>query len=156
MRLLRKLADAIERALDGMMIAMFTLMTIAIVWQVFARYVLQSPTAWSEELAMFLLAWVTMLGSALVIRSQEGHIAVTILVDALPAAVQRIIAIIRDALTLATMGALVLYGYRLAIVGSRQTAPGTDIPMTYPYLSIPVGAALIALFMAARRPPAQA
>ncbi len=150
MRLLRRIVNTIERGLDEVMLGLFLVMVCAIVWQVFARYVLGSATAWAEELSMFLLAWITMSGGALVIRG-EGHVAVTLFVDALPQFLRRLVEVVRNALTIALMGALVLYGYRLCVIGMRQTAPGTDIPMSIPYLSIPVGALLIAVFLAIGR-----
>jgi TRAP-type C4-dicarboxylate transport system permease small subunit len=33
----------------------------------------------------------------------------------------------------------------------RRTSTGLYLPMTYPYAAIPIGAALIALFLLARR-----
>lgn len=150
MRALRRIVGMVDRVLDEIMLVLFLVMTCAIIWQVFARYALGAATAWAEEIALFLLAWVTMLGSALVIRG-EGHIAVTLFVEMLPSGLQRVVAFIRDALTIATMAGLALYGYRLCLVGARQMAPGSEIPLSIPYMSIPVGAVLIALFLAVSR-----
>ena len=38
------------------------LFVIILVYQVVMRYVFNSPPVWSEELALFLMVWVTFLG----------------------------------------------------------------------------------------------
>lgn len=147
---MRTLAAWAGRLLDSLLLCLFVVMVAAIVWQVFARYVLEEPTAWSEELARYLMVWVTMLGSAHVI-GKDGHVAVTVFVDALPGAAQRALALLRDALLLVLTGALAWYGYGFAMLGGRKVSTGLELPMTYPYLAIPVGAALIALALLAQR-----
>jgi TRAP-type C4-dicarboxylate transport system permease small subunit len=77
---MRVVLSVVERVLDKILIVLFLVMVVAIVWQVFARYVLGAPTIWSEELARFMLVWVTMLGSAYVLE-HGGHVAVTVFVN---------------------------------------------------------------------------
>ncbi len=148
--MIRGAVDTVERALEAALLLLFLVMVGAIFWQVFARYVLESPTAWSEELARFLLVWVTMLGSALVLRDDD-HVAVTLVIEQLPMGLRRAIGFVRDALILAMAGALAYYGAGLALLAHRQTSPGLNIPMAYPYAAIPVSAVLIALFLCFRR-----
>ena len=146
MDFLRRCAHGIERFLDLVTLVIFCVITGSIVIQVFARYVLNSPTAWSEELARFLMAALTMFGSAAVIR-REGHIAVTILVDRLHGPVLAAVTLIRDTLVIAMAGILVWYGYGLAVIGQRQMSPGIEMPMAYPYAAIPIGAFFIAVLV---------
>jgi len=115
-------------------------------YQVFARYVLEAPTFWSEELARFLMAWLTMLGSAVLIRS-DGHIAVDYFVNRLPLAGQRAARFLCDVLTLATCGLLAYYGAQLVSLGGRTTSSGLGLQMAYPYMAIPLGAVLIAAIL---------
>lgn len=150
--MIRRAVDAAERALEAVLLFLFLIMVAAIFWQVFARYVLESPTAWSEELARFLMVWVTMLGSALVLRDDE-HVAGTLFLELLPAAARRAVGFVRDALILAMAGALAYYGTGLALLAHRQSSPGLNVPMAYPYAAIPLSAVLIALFLFFRRPP---
>ncbi len=142
--------NAIERLLDRVLLAMFAVMVAVTVWQVFARYVLQAPTIWSEELARFLMVWVTMLGSAYVIRTGE-HVSVTVFIDLLPRRARLAVDFVRDGLTIALMGMLAWYGATFALLGARRISTGLNLPMTYAYFAIPAGAALIALFLLARR-----
>ena len=141
---MRKIVDLIDLVLDKLLLAFFVVMTAAIVWQVFARYVLAAPTIWSEELARFLLVWITMLGSASVI-GRGDHIAVTVFVEMTPAPVQRALGFLRDALVIGMAGFLAYYGAGFAASGSRRISTGLHLSMGYVYLAIPVGAVLIAL-----------
>lgn len=147
---MRKLVDAVEQLLDKVMLCLFVVMVAAIVWQVFARYMLEQPTVWSEELARYLMVWVTMLGSAYVL-GRGDHVAVTVFVDPLPEPIRHAIALLRDTLTIGLMGALAWYGYGFAMLGGRKISTGLGLSMTYPYLAVPLGAVLIGFFVLVRR-----
>lgn len=144
-----RVVKSVELVLDRVLLVLFSVMVVAIVYQVFARYVLNSPTVWSEELARFLMVAITMLGSALVV-GRKGHVAVTVFVEMLPEPLQRIVAAIRDLLVVTMGGVLAYYGYGFAIAGGRRTSSGLDVPMLYPYSAIGLGGLLIALFIVFR------
>jgi TRAP-type transport system small permease protein len=146
----RSIARAIERVLDVALLAMITVMAVSICWQVFGRYVLNDAPSWTEETARFLMAWITMLGSAIVMR-RDGHVSVGFIADSLPPGPRAAIAWIRDTLILVMAGSLVFYGYQFAVLGGRRESAALEIPMFWPYLAIPVGGALIALLLALRR-----
>ena len=82
---MRKLVDkCLERLLMGLM----ALLVVDVLWQVLSRYVLASPSSFTDELAGFLLIWVGLLGAAYV-TGQEGHLAIDLLVRKADAAWQR-------------------------------------------------------------------
>ncbi|UHD46391.1 TRAP transporter small permease [Aureimonas altamirensis] len=147
---MNKVLNLVEAILDKVLIALFMTMVVAIVWQVVARYVFAAPTVWSEELARFMLVWVTMLGSAYVLE-HGGHVALTVFVELLPPALQHALMFLRDLIVVAMAGGLAWYGYALAVSGGRRVSTGLGLSMTYAYAAIPVGAVLIAFFLLARR-----
>lgn len=53
----------------------FVLFCIAILLQVFTRYVLNNPLPWSEEAARYLSMWAMFLG-AVTVTSRRGHLCV--------------------------------------------------------------------------------
>ena len=136
----------VERCLDAVLAATVLTMVGVLTWQVFLRYVMNAPNIWSDELARLLLPWVSMLGSAALMR-RDDHIAVTVFVDLLPPAWQLALRFVRDALILTMAGALVHLGLRLVSIGSRQSSSALEIPMSWPYMAIPLGAALIAFLL---------
>jgi len=142
----RRIATRIERLLDGVMALALVVMLCSMLYQVFGRYVLQHAPGWSEELARYLMVWLTMLGSACVLRS-GGHISVTTVTDRLsPAALTWALAV-RDAALVATSGILAWWGVLFAEMNEVQESAALEIPMSIPYAALPVGAVLIVLLV---------
>ncbi|WP_108663761.1 TRAP transporter small permease [Acuticoccus kandeliae] len=145
-----RIASAVERVIDLALIVLISVMVVSICYQVVGRYLLNHAPGWTEEIARFLMAWITMLGSAMVMRT-DGHVAVTIAADILPDPLRHAVGWLRDALILTMAGALGYYGYLFALIGDRRDSAAMEISMYWPHLSIPVGAALIALLLLLRR-----
>ena len=146
MQILSKITARLVALVDGVCTFLMLILLAVISYQVFARYVLNNPPSWSEELAKYLIVWVTMLGSAVLVN-KEGHISVDFLVDRLPQKIKQLLSFIRDALTIFLCASLAYYGYQLAILGGRATSTGLEIKMFYPYLSIPCGSVMMALVL---------
>jgi len=146
MQNLTRLATRLQALIEATAMILLVVMLAAIAYQVFARYVLKSPTFWSEELARFLIVWVTMLGSSALIR-ESGHISVDFFVNLLPPAGQRVMRFVNDCLVLIMCGAIAYYGCMLVQIGGRTTSSGLGISMAYPYLGIAAGAVLMALIL---------
>ncbi|WP_428688032.1 TRAP transporter small permease [Roseibium sp.] len=110
--------------------------------QVFFRYVLVDPLSWTEETMRYATTWMVMLaGSAALLRNE--HMAIDLLGERAPARLKRF----RRLLVLGCIAAfcflLMWEGIPAAIKNFRQVSPSVRIPMTFPYLAIPVGAALM-------------
>lgn len=149
-RRLEAVAGAIEKVLDAVLALMLLMLVATIVYQVFGRYVLNHAPRWSEELARFLMVWIALLGSAAVLR-QNGHITVSVLVDALPPRARQIALAMRDAAVLLVVYILVAYGLDFALLFGRQLSPSFEVPMTLPYSALPIGGALIGLMVVLAR-----
>jgi TRAP-type transport system small permease protein len=141
-----RVATRLEQGLDGVMALALVAMLGSMLYQVFGRYVLDHAPGWSEELARYLMVWMTMLGSASVLRS-GGHISVTTLTDRLPPRALAWMLAIRDAALVATSGVLVWWGILFAEMNSVQESAAMEIPMTLPYAALPVGALLIVVIV---------
>ena len=63
----------IARACMWLGIAGMIALICAVTWQVFGRYVLNDTPTWAESLALLLVLYVTMLGTAVGVRD-AGHI----------------------------------------------------------------------------------
>jgi len=145
-----RLATGIERVLDVVLGLMLLVMTSAVVWQVFGRYVLDKAPSWSEELARYLVIWMTMLGASAVLRS-GGHITITALLDALPRNLARAVVLVRDLLLLLCALVLVWFGYQFAEINGFQSSAAFEVPMSYVYGSLWVGAALLIVMLGLSR-----
>lgn len=69
--------NVIDKSLRLALVGLMGALVLNVVWQVFSRYVLQSPSLFTDELARFLLIWVSFLGAAYY-SGQNMHIAIDI------------------------------------------------------------------------------
>lgn len=141
---LDRFARMLERTLDAVLAMMLAVLVASLVWQVFGRYALDSAPDWSEELARYLMVWISMLGSAVVMR-ENGHITVPVLVDALPTRIRTVFLAVRDAVVLGTVYVLLSYGINLANLLKGQLSAAFEVSMALPYAALPAGAFLIGL-----------
>jgi TRAP-type C4-dicarboxylate transport system permease small subunit len=82
LQLLRKAADVVG-------VAIFATMFGAFLLQVFARYVLNRPLGWTEELSLVTYVWGLFWASAVMVPERE-HVAFDLLYRALPAGGRRL------------------------------------------------------------------
>ncbi|HRO58296.1 MAG TPA: TRAP transporter small permease [Burkholderiaceae bacterium] len=139
-----RLARRIQNVLDALIGAILTIITISLIYQIFGRYVVGRAPSWTEEVARMLIVWLTMLGAAACLRG-GSHIAVTVLVNALPAGPRKLVLWLRDFAILMAVAVLSWAGLRYAMLNATQDSAALEVPMFWAYLSLCVGPALIAL-----------
>ncbi|NLZ95570.1 MAG: TRAP transporter small permease, partial [Bacteroidales bacterium] len=74
---MRKIVD---KVLEQMLVFLMSILVLDVLWQVFSRYILSSPSSYTDELAGYLLIWVGMLGAAYVAGKNE-HLAIDLLLQ---------------------------------------------------------------------------
>ena len=146
--------ETILKTLDGVYLfciwaagAAIFFMSIIIPIGVFARYVLGIGAQWPEPIAILLMVIFTFIGAAAAYRS-GGHIAVAMLTDRLPGALQKICAVLVDL----AMGAIslfgIFYGWQLSLGMMGQTLAELPwLPVGVTYLPLPLGALLTLIFV---------
>ncbi|KHJ51156.1 C4-dicarboxylate ABC transporter permease [Vreelandella venusta] len=142
------LLQRIERGLDAIiqpvvfagMAALIGVITLQIVSRVFF-----SAVGWTEEVARFLLVWITFLAGTLAFQ-RGRHIAVTFAVDALPLPLRKLARLAALAIVLAFMVTLVIIGHRYMQVQSFQKSAALRLSMTYVYAVIPLSAGIMAWY----------
>lgn len=123
---IRSWTDQLEETLIALILGLMTLITFA---NVIARYVFNSNILWALETTVFLFAWLVLVGAAYSVK-HNLHIGVDILVRAVPATVQKAMAI-AAVLCCMLFCALVVYGayqYWLPFAGQRAWYEVDDIP----------------------------
>jgi TRAP-type C4-dicarboxylate transport system permease small subunit len=137
-----------ERALDAVIQPIVFLGMAALIGVITLQIVsrtLFTAVGWTEEVARFLLVWITFLASTLAFQ-RGRHIAVTFVVDALPARLAQLARIAAVLVALGFMLALVVIGYRYMQVQSFQRSASLRLSMTYVYAVIPISAAIMAWY----------
>ncbi|WP_043487717.1 TRAP transporter small permease [Halomonas halodenitrificans] len=137
-----------ERALDAVISpVVFTAMAAligVITLQIVSR-VLFTAVGWTEEVARFLLIWITFLAATLAFH-RGRHIAVTFVVDALPGLPRRLARIAALLVALGFLLALILIGWDYMQVQSFQKSASLRLSMTWVYAVIPLSAAIMAWY----------
>lgn len=111
---------------------------IAIVFYIFiGRYVLHNSPMWGEPLSLFLLTWMSILGSSLVLRTDE-HLKVTMLDEKMSKGALLATDILATVCVLAFAIFLIVYGVQLMTQSRSNTMAGINIRYAYMYLSLPV------------------
>ena len=70
----------LNKILEYLLIFIMSVLVIDVLWQVTSRYILTSPSSFTDELAGFLLIWVGLLGAAYVAGRNE-HLAIDIVLQ---------------------------------------------------------------------------
>ena len=135
--------DRIVGAILGpVVVAGMVALTFVISLQIVSRVFFTSVT-WTEEVARFLLIWITFLGATLAFQ-QGRHIAVQLARDSLPANLRRIVIGAGILVSIAFLGTLTWIGWRYMDLQSFQRSPSLRIPMNNIYLVMPVASGLMA------------
>jgi TRAP-type C4-dicarboxylate transport system permease small subunit len=125
-------------------------MSLIIPWGVFTRYVLGTGSQWPEPIAILFMMVFTFVGTAAAYRA-GGHIAVTMLVERLPVALQRAAARLVDLLMALACLFVAGYGTRLVTETMNQSISELPwLPVGVTYAAIPLGAVITLLFVIER------
>jgi TRAP-type C4-dicarboxylate transport system permease small subunit len=147
----------VRRAMDMLyrlcaMVAGISLVLIAFVipWGVYTRYVLNRAASWPEPLAILLTVMLTFIGAAACYRD-AAHMRVSVLARLLPWPWYHAADFLAEALTGLLSVFMVIWGWRLVATTWHQTvAEFPALPVGIIYLPIPVGGAVLLLFVAER------
>ena len=131
----------------GVILSMIVLV-LAVIWQVIARKALGSPSKWTEELATYMLVWVSLLGAS-VAYARKAHLGVDILVNKLSAKSKLLMEILVHLLVITfAVWALLLGGYELISQTLKylQKSPALGIQRGHFYLALPISGAFFVIF----------
>ena len=140
--LLRK---KIDKTLANFLVIIMTLMVINVLWQVVSRFILGSPSSFTDELARYLMIWIGILGAAYV-SGQNMHVAIDVLPRRFNATIQkRLKLLVQIVIILFCLTAMVIGGSRLVYITYvlEQNSPALNVPLAIVYIVIPISGLLI-------------
>lgn len=142
--LLRRIERGLDAIIQPVVFAGMAALIGVITLQIVSR-VLFSAVGWTEEVARFLLVWITFLAGTLAFQ-RGRHIAVTFAVDALPGRLRQLARLLALGIMLAFLITLIVIGYRYMQVQSFQKSASLRLSMTYVYAVMPICAAIMAWY----------
>jgi TRAP-type C4-dicarboxylate transport system permease small subunit len=142
--------DAIYRLCVFVASVALVLISVVIPWGVYTRYVLNRAASWPEPMAILLTIVLTFIGAASCYRV-EAHMRVAVLVRMLPRRWRKSAELLSEALVGLLGLFMVVWGVGLVETTWHQSiAEFPQLSVGVTYLPIPIGGALILLFVAER------
>ena len=136
------------RWLENALVAICTLLLCFLVGSVFyevlIRYVVHAPSAWTEEVAQFILVWFGLLAAA--VSARRGmHFAIRYGVMHFNDRTRCLFRQACNLIVILLLAVILKQAIAYLDIVSNQRAMGTDINMRIPYGGIPVGIGVIML-----------
>lgn len=138
----RKFSDYLAALENGTSVLIVCIICFTILFQVVSRFLLKVPLSWTEEVSRFALIWLTFISASLALRD-NGHFAVDVISHRLSEKNQKYYQIGIFLLMFVYLAAILKTGITLVPVAHMQESPALDMHMSYIYLAIPCGAALM-------------
>ena len=140
---LSRFNDVVEVVGKYLGLTLIGTMTLVILYQVFMRYVLNDPPTWSEEIARFMMVWMTFLVAPIAYR-RGMNVAIETLSRYLVGRIQAALQLVLNALILYFMIEYAAEGIGLAERGLKSKAFTVDVKLFWFYLIVPAGFYLLA------------
>jgi TRAP-type C4-dicarboxylate transport system permease small subunit len=131
-----------DRAARFLVALMMAVMSAIVLFGVFNRFIFKIPISWTEEIAKYLLIWISMIGSAIAVRI-GGHMGVGMFVSKLRQRPRTVVTWINQLAIVGFIVILIYLGMKVSIKELHTFGYTTRIPMFWPFLAIPVGGLMI-------------
>lgn len=142
-------ANTIDRLLQRLLVILMAIMVVTVTWQVITRFVLNNPSSFTEELATFLLIWISLLGGAYAFRV-KAHLGVDALTRNLSERKKKPVKLFVGFSTLLFAVLIFIYGgSRLVYLTLKleQYSAALRLPMGYVYIVIPLSGLLMVFYV---------
>ena len=124
---------------------LLTFMTVLVLIQVFSRYILNSPVAFTEELVRYSLIWTGFIGAAYAFSTRE-HMSLTLIRDKFTGKAHTALLVVIDGLILLmAIFVFTIGGFKLAVSASREFSALLGIPRSLVYSIAPISGVFIVL-----------
>lgn len=141
-----KLKDILDKIIGRISIVIMMVMVSLTLWQVFARYVLNNPSSFSEVLTRYLFVWLVTI-TATYVFGQKEHMAITFFKEKLPENVKRIIDVVIEVITIGFASTVMVYGGSVITkMQMSQTDATLNIQSGYIYSVIPICGIIIIMY----------
>ena len=146
--LLLKVKNTLTKVLNLVLIVAVAALVFDVVWGVFTRYVMGEQAQWSEELARFLLVWVSLIGGAVAFGT-KGHLGVDYFVGKFDPSARKTMAVIVHGIVLFFAAAIFIYGGSRVVGNSLavdQTTPALQWKMGHIYMALPISGIFMLIY----------
>lgn len=136
------------RAMEIILVFIFSVLVLDVIGQVFSRYILNTSFAFTEELARFSLIWLSILG-ATYLNAKRAHLSMDFLYQKFSEKNQKkVLIFIEICIFLFALVVMVIGGFNLVYTTLYlgQLSGTLRIPLGYIYAILPISGLLIMWF----------
>lgn len=137
---MKKFTDILVKALVLFCAVCMMGLTVVVLLQVISRH-MEVPLTWSDELARFLLIWLTFSGAALAI-DYKMHLSVNFLVELTSQSIQKYIKYFAYIVIIFFQMILVIFGFKLSLISIDNLSPTMQWSIGLVYLVLPATSAI--------------
>lgn len=136
----------LNRILEILLGVVVAVMVAGCFWQVFTRFVLNSPSKYTEELLRYLLIWMTMLGVPYA-YGKDSHLSINLITRSFSEKGMLMTKIGIEILILfLSIFVMIVGGWIVTMNSSGQISPALHMPMELYYLCVPVGGVMMVVY----------
>lgn len=140
--------EGLDKLLKVALAIMMALLVVDVTWQILTRFILPQPSSFTEEIARFLLIWISLLGGAYAYRL-HSHLGFDLIVRNMAPA--RATLVYRFTCVLVMIFAVLVLivggGNLVAITWSlSQNSPVLNLPMAIVYSVLPISGLIFIIY----------
>lgn len=142
----RRVRAILRHPLETILCVLLVSLVVVTFAQVVTRYVLYFSLSWSEELARYLLMWLSMLSAAYGFK-MKAHFSIVFIMNRFPASVRPVMSIVVSILVCVFLSVFVVKSAEITYMVRDQVGPATGFSKAIPYSSAVVGGVLMLYYI---------
>lgn len=137
--------NIMNKVLSAACSILLLVMTGLVLWQVFTRYVLNNPAAFTEELVKYSLIWTAFIGAAYAFFTRD-HMSLMLIRDKLTGIKRTVlISAIDTIILLLAVFVFVIGGFKLAMSARAEYSALLGVPRSIVYAIAPISGVFITI-----------
>jgi TRAP-type C4-dicarboxylate transport system permease small subunit len=140
------LKKAFDNLIEAVCAILMVALAVVVFIQVFNRFVLQTPLAWSEDMAMLLYQWVVFVGAALGVKRMR-HFGIELVVKQFPEHWRHRIELVTPLVMLVVAVVMIVQGWTILGFNRNRIFATMDLSYTWAFLPIPLSGVLIIVYL---------
>lgn len=148
---MEKFINLINKILSTMCVILCSVLVCCVVWQVFSRYILNTPSTYTDEMARFLFIWVGLIGAAYALGKKK-HLAIDLLATKLETDPKKqcLLNLFINLVGIAFSTIIMCYGGLKLVqdtIAHGQISPVLGIEMGLVYMAIPISGIFMLIYL---------
>jgi TRAP-type C4-dicarboxylate transport system permease small subunit len=139
---LKRLSHSLNHWIEYLLFGLGFTMAIIVAVQVFFRYVLNQSLFWSEELARFILVWLTFFGAS-VAYYRQANPGVDFLYSRMSPSIRKASNILIHLASIILFCVMIFYGCQFAYFVRLQISPALQLPKWIILSIIPISGLIL-------------